>query len=124
MKHGFYTRLIQVEILIGIGVIVLLIGLFAYYKLNADFLILYKIAVVVSAGILLFNTKANSFLKNRFPALKDYIFRFVIVGCVLLALAGSDITPEDGPYYYLFAAQISAGGLLLFAAQMGALLDL
>lgn len=125
MRYGFYRRLFEVEILLLIVALQFLIAyLLLTYLPSSAYFLLFKALVVGACIAFLINSQLFGFLQSKFPALKRYVIRSILVGCLFLMFTSWDVLPSSDVLKYFLIGNLVIGCLLIGVAKIAALLGI
>ncbi len=123
MNTGFYRRLFEVNILQSIIALQFFAAYFLFTRLESQtFFILFKIVFAGVCIAFLTNSQLFSFLQSKFPALKRYVIRSILVGCLLLIFAARGAPFGGDIFGYILMGSLVTGCLLFGFAQIAAML--
>lgn len=123
MKHQFYRRLLEVEILTLFIPSQLLITYFLRtYADQTTISALFKILVIGVCIAFLVNARMFNLLQSRFSALQPYVIRLLLIACLLFTFPAWDLSPASGPMYIAAVSGVVIAVLLISVAQFCAIL--
>lgn len=123
MKYGIYRRVIEVELLLlTVASLFLLAYLLLTYMNSSIYFLMFKTLFILACIAFLTSSRLFSFLQSKFPALKRYVIRLILVACLLAMFPSWDLTPSSGIVYYTSAGSIFVSIILIGIAKIGTIL--